>query len=363
MDLSIMNGNHQICSIEWGMNLAAFNKCTAAEVASGPEVNQPVCDEDIMKARVEQAVAETGFKFVEIGAEKWIGDLFAAHVYAGFPVALSEQPADLHKPVESAPSLHVGSERIAYLIAYMPRPRGHCIVSDASSADALARIYAQEIVALPLKTKLWMVFAIKIPTIIIEIALLIAGMKFLMYCNALGPLIMKALGMAYIKTIPDIVFGGLSSKPFQAEVDKTSLVARVPFLPAWDTWVSGAAKIVLHVSLALWYCRVYHGALQDFRMACFQYKYQFVFPTCHCGLSFFGMRGWGETVRLLAEQPELGVRSRNGALNSLVKQPMLRDVLSQVLLGRTPPDLVEIAALENIAQPWELCMVLVAQNP
>eukprot|EP00439_Symbiodinium_sp_Y106_P057046 s2333_g8.t1 len=168
-----------------------------------------------------------------------------------------------------------------YLIAYMPRPKGHCVVSGASNAD---------IVALPLKTKLWMVFAIKIPTIIIEIALLIAGMKFLMYCNALGPLIMKALGMAYIKTIPDIVFGGLSSKPFQAEVDKTSLVAQVPFLPAWDTWVSGAAKIVLHVSLALWYCRVYHGALQDFRMACFQYKYQFVFPTCHCGLSFFGMR-------------------------------------------------------------------------
>ena len=26
------------------------------------------------------------------------------------------------------------------------------------------------------------------------------------------------------------------------------------------------------VGLALWYCRVYHGALQDFRMACFQYK-------------------------------------------------------------------------------------------
>ena len=31
---------------------------------------------------------------------------------------------------------------------------------------------------MPLKTKLWMVFAIKIPTIIIEIALLIAGMTF-----------------------------------------------------------------------------------------------------------------------------------------------------------------------------------------
>lgn len=39
-----------------------------------------------------------------------------------------------------------------------------------------------------------------------------------------------------------------------------------------------------------------------------------------------------------------------------------RDVLSQVLLGRTPPDLVEIAALGNSVQPRDLCMVLVAQH-
>ncbi|CAE6948076.1 unnamed protein product [Symbiodinium sp. CCMP2456] len=41
---------------EWSVNRAAtFSKCTAAEVASAPKVNQPVCDKDIMKAWVEQA--------------------------------------------------------------------------------------------------------------------------------------------------------------------------------------------------------------------------------------------------------------------------------------------------------------------
>ena len=37
------------------------------------------------------------------------------------------------------------------------------------------------------------------------------------YCHALGLLILKAISLAYIATVPSIVFAGLASKPFFAE--------------------------------------------------------------------------------------------------------------------------------------------------
>ena len=56
-DLSIMSGDHQICSIEWGMNLVAFKKCTAAEMASSPKVQPRTFDEAILTEWVQQATA------------------------------------------------------------------------------------------------------------------------------------------------------------------------------------------------------------------------------------------------------------------------------------------------------------------
>mmetsp|Transcript_66167 Transcript_66167/g.147035 ORF Transcript_66167/g.147035 Transcript_66167/m.147035 type:complete len:346 (-) Transcript_66167:63-1100(-) len=168
-----------------------------------------------------------------------------------------------------------------YVIWHMPTSAGqHNLESDATL----------DIVCLPRRSKFFLVLFVKLPTIAIELALIVAGMKFLMYCNALGALILKAMGMAYILTIPSIVFSGLASGPLKAEVDKTHLVAEVPFVPAWDVWVSGACKTILHLGITIWFCRIHHAGLQDFRMACFQYKYQFVFPVCNCGLSFFGLR-------------------------------------------------------------------------
>ena len=40
----------------------------------------------------------------------------------------------------------------------------------------------------------------------------------------------------------------------------------------FDAWVSGIGKIILHVGLAFWYCRILHAGLTDFRWECFFYK-------------------------------------------------------------------------------------------
>ena len=127
------------CSIEWGMNHGAFNKCTTAEVAKSQSTRlaksqstrlrerhhecvgragncfsivycshsaQPACPasgvpkapnalrpwptrartrskhryQDYYNKRLSPHQFKQGFKFVEIGAEKWSRDLFAAHL-------------------------------------------------------------------------------------------------------------------------------------------------------------------------------------------------------------------------------------------------------------------------------------------
>lgn len=148
------------------------------------------------------------------------------------------------------------------------------------------------IVSLPLIPKMCAVIFIQLPLVFLDVALAIVGMKFLMYCNALGKLIVKAMSLSYIETVAGVVFAGLSSKAFQLEVNKTFLVHEFTKMPLYklESWLSGLLKILCIAGLTIWYCRIKHGDLQDFRLACFQYKYQFVFPNCeHCGLDFFGL--------------------------------------------------------------------------
>ena len=69
------------------------------------------------------------------------------------------------------------------------------------------------------------------------------------YCSALGILILKAMALAYIGTIPSIIFAGLSSKPFFMEVRGHGRVVRAqkglakclgPFMLAHTLQVSKA---------------------------------------------------------------------------------------------------------------------------
>ena len=62
------------------------------------------------------------------------------------------------------------------------------------------------IVSLPLVPKMFTVFFIQLPLVFLDVALAIVGMKFLMYCNALGKLIVKAMSLSYIETVAGVVF-------------------------------------------------------------------------------------------------------------------------------------------------------------
>jgi len=147
-----------------------------------------------------------------------------------------------------------------------------------------------QIVRLPTYFKWLVCVFVNTPTLIIGITLTAAGMDFLMYCSALGVLILKAMALSYIATIPSVLFAGLGSKELAMEVSKTMLVGTTKKCNIWDSWMSGVAKVVLHAAIACWYCRVLHAELTSFRWECFLYKHQFVFPLCHhCGLHFFGL--------------------------------------------------------------------------
>lgn len=62
------------------------------------------------------------------------------------------------------------------------------------------------IVSLPLIPKMCAVIFIQLPLVFLDVALAIVGMKFLMYCNALGKLIVKAMSLSYIETVAGVVF-------------------------------------------------------------------------------------------------------------------------------------------------------------
>jgi len=62
------------------------------------------------------------------------------------------------------------------------------------------------IVALPLIPKILAVLGIQVPVVLLELALAYVGMRFLMYCNALGKLIVKAMSLSYIQIVPAVVF-------------------------------------------------------------------------------------------------------------------------------------------------------------
>jgi len=145
------------------------------------------------------------------------------------------------------------------------------------------------IVRLPRGAKWMLILFVKIPMLLVQLALAKTGMTFLMYCSALGILIMKALALSYVCTVPSVVFAGLASKALASEVGKAKLTGTIMKTAFWDAWLSGIIKIALHVAVAVWYCRILHAGLTAFRWECFFYKYKFVFPTCHCGAELFGV--------------------------------------------------------------------------
>ena len=63
-----------------------------------------------------------------------------------------------------------------------------------------------QICSLPLIAKLITIFMVQLPLLAIDLLLALVGMKFLMYCNALGKLIVKAISLSFIETVSGVVF-------------------------------------------------------------------------------------------------------------------------------------------------------------
>jgi len=164
-------------------------------------------------------------------------------------------------------------------------PSGHITINNSETIKL-------KVVAMSAMPKIIATILIAVPLVCLELASAYVGMRFLMYCHALGELLVKALSLSYIQTVPGVVFAGLSSKAFQLEVNKSFLAHKFKRpIYSLESWLSGLVKITCVLAVIYWYCRVKHGHLQDFRLACYRYKYQFVFPFCgQCGLDFFGLK-------------------------------------------------------------------------
>ena len=63
-----------------------------------------------------------------------------------------------------------------------------------------------DVVGLPVMPKVLAVIFVQVPLVSLELSLAMVGMKFLMYCNALGKLLMKAMSLSYIETVSAVVF-------------------------------------------------------------------------------------------------------------------------------------------------------------
>ena len=80
--------------------------------------------------------------------------------------------------------------------------------------------------------------------------------------------------MEFLLILLHVCEDGLASKAFQSEVKRTSVVAISGKGPMHlESWFSGLLRIIFIVGVTLWYFRMKHGGLQDFRLACFQYKF------------------------------------------------------------------------------------------
>lgn len=155
------------------------------------------------------------------------------------------------------------------------------------------------IVCMPVWVKFFILLCANLPKFLLQLYLFWMGAEYLMYASSLNVLITKAVGLAFIRTMSELLFQGLASQQNQDRMKEVHLFYQdhpghfaKEVWEAWDHWGGMLVKFLFCFSLALWYCRIYHEKLQNFRDACFHYKYVFDVPKCAptCGTTFLGMR-------------------------------------------------------------------------
>merc|ERR1711920_667663 len=98
-------------------------------------------------------------------------------------------------------------------------------------------------------------------------------------------LVTKAVGLAFIRTISEVIFEGLLSQHQRNLVKSVSMV--YTDIPAGSTarawyrsWGGLVMKLFGSIAFTIWFCRFLHGDVQHFREVCVQYHYTFVIPRC-----------------------------------------------------------------------------------
>lgn len=149
--------------------------------------------------------------------------------------------------------------------------------------------------SMPVWVKVFIFFCANLPRLLLQVFLFWMGAEYLMYATSLNVLITKAVGLAFIRSMSELLFTGLASQQNQERMKEVHLVFETNAASAtkewWEAWGAMLVKFLFCLVLALWFCRIHHGELQGFRDACFHYKQVFDVPKCFpvCGTTFLGM--------------------------------------------------------------------------
>eukprot|EP00929_Paragymnodinium_shiwhaense_P098514 TRINITY_DN5998_c0_g1_i5.p1 TRINITY_DN5998_c0_g1~~TRINITY_DN5998_c0_g1_i5.p1 ORF type:complete len:375 (-),score=62.35 TRINITY_DN5998_c0_g1_i5:358-1401(-) len=145
---------------------------------------------------------------------------------------------------------------------------------------------------LTLCMKIMLLAIVNIPRVLLIVFLWYMGAKFLMFAKSLGVLVTKAIGLAFILQVTEVLFAGSTSKVFQKEVEKLVLAynSAMEFKDKWwSSWGANVFYFLTVASITLYYCRIVNGPLQHFREACDAYEKHFILSHCaHCGSHYFG---------------------------------------------------------------------------
>merc|ERR1712176_658883 len=139
------------------------------------------------------------------------------------------------------------------------------------------------------RLKLVFVYIVNGPKILVLIGVAYVGAKFLLYSNNLSGLILKIPPLFFLAQLDNVVFVGLASAKFQNTVANSAFFFYAEKTPLhWNLWGATVTKSLVIALSSIWYARIHHARLQEWRDLCLAYEAVFL-PECgHCGLHMFG---------------------------------------------------------------------------
>ena len=103
-------------------------------------------------------------------------------------------------------------------------PSGHITINNSETIKL-------KVVAMSAMPKIIATILIAVPLVCLELASAYVGMRFLMYCHALGELLVKALSLSYIQTVPGVVFVSWADEIMKHFRERTLRSDSLPVFP------------------------------------------------------------------------------------------------------------------------------------